>query len=148
MNKQENKKNNKGFSLVELIIVIAIMAVLIAILAPAFIRYVEQSRQSADLSAVEDIVKAVKTSAASGEVTLGSSGKVVEVNTNESKVTSTDSTDLENALKSSDVYGSSAKLKSSKWGTVTITFTETSGGGVNATVTSNGEVKMQDKYHK
>jgi prepilin-type N-terminal cleavage/methylation domain-containing protein len=41
---------NGGFSLVELIIVIAIMAALIAILAPQLIRYVESSRQTADLS--------------------------------------------------------------------------------------------------
>lgn len=143
MNKQENKKNNKGFSLVELIIVIAIMAVLIAILAPAFIRYVEQSRQSADLSAVEDIIKSVKTSAASSEITIPSGGAKVEL---KSSGTPTADSSIQAALTSSDV--ADAKLKSSKWGTVTIQFTETSGGGVNATVTSNGEVKMQDKYHK
>ena len=143
MNKQENKKNNKGFSLVELIIVIAIMAVLIAILAPAFIRYVEQSRQSADLSAVEDIVKAVKTSAASSEITIPSGGAKVEL---KSTAEASPDTSIKAALDNSDV--ADAKLKSSKWGTVTITFTETSGGGVDATVTSTGEVKMQDKYHK
>jgi type IV pilus assembly protein PilA len=51
---------NKGFSLVELIIVIAIMAVLIGILAPLFIRYVETSRQQADISAADNIAKTVK----------------------------------------------------------------------------------------
>ena len=39
------KRNNKGFSLIELIVVIAIMAVLVGILAPAYIRYVEKARQ-------------------------------------------------------------------------------------------------------
>lgn len=145
MNKKETKKNNKGFSLVELIIVIAIMAVLIAILAPAFIRYVEQSRQSADLSAVEDIVKAVKTSVANGEVVLESTAKTVEVKT--SGTTATDSK-IVTALTNSDVYGPDAKLKSSKWGDVTISLTETSGGGVKAEVTSDGEINMKDKYHK
>ena len=52
--------NNKGFSLVELIIVIAIMAILIAVLAPQYIKYVEKSRQSADLDNWQSIVNALQ----------------------------------------------------------------------------------------
>lgn len=40
------KKNNKGFSLVELIVVIAIMAVLVGVLAPTLIGNIEKSRES------------------------------------------------------------------------------------------------------
>ena len=54
------KKNNKGFSLVELIIVIAIMAVLMAVLAPQFLRYVERSRFQKDMSAVGELENAMK----------------------------------------------------------------------------------------
>jgi len=55
------KMNNKGFSLVELIIVIAIMAILVGVLAPQFIKYVEQSRESTDISSIDECKKAAET---------------------------------------------------------------------------------------
>ena len=60
---KEMKKNNKGFSLVELIIVIAIMAVLMAVLAPQFLRYVERSRLQSDNTAIGEIANACKVAA-------------------------------------------------------------------------------------
>jgi len=85
------KKDNKGFSLVELIIVIAIMAVLVGVLAPQFIKYVEQSRRSRDIQTAQEIRESVLAAIADGKVTgsnttgcnlgtspltLGSSGNV------------------------------------------------------------------------
>lgn len=59
--KQDKKRNNKGFSLVELIVVIAIMAVLVAVLAPQFTKYVDRSRQSVDAQMVSSVVTAAQT---------------------------------------------------------------------------------------
>lgn len=53
------KKNNKGFSLVELIIVIAIMAVLVGVMAPQLIKFIEKSNVSADTQLLDAVYDAV-----------------------------------------------------------------------------------------
>ncbi len=54
----ETKKNNKGFTLVELIIVVAIIAVLATVLAPQYLQYVERSRESNDIQVAQNLIDA------------------------------------------------------------------------------------------
>ena len=61
---KERKKDNNGFTLVELVIVVAILAILVGILAPQYTKYVERSRKSADAANLDNLVTAVKVSAA------------------------------------------------------------------------------------
>ncbi|NCC66647.1 MAG: prepilin-type N-terminal cleavage/methylation domain-containing protein [Clostridia bacterium] len=66
------KKNNKGFTLVELIVVIAILGVLMAVLVPQYIQYVEKSREGTDRSTISEMYHAIEVSAASSSsVTKG-----------------------------------------------------------------------------
>lgn len=79
------KKNNKGFTLVELVIVIAILAILVGLLAPQYTKYVEKTRRTADVDNMDEMVKAVQVyavdnatntsstaTAQTGKITLGS----------------------------------------------------------------------------
>lgn len=74
------KKNNKGFSLVELIVVIAIMIVLVAVLAPVFTKYVEQSRRATDVQNANSIAEAVLVDAADGTIKSNVSATEVDAN--------------------------------------------------------------------
>ncbi|MCM1282456.1 MAG: type II secretion system GspH family protein [Muribaculaceae bacterium] len=65
---ETKKRNNKGFSLVELIVVIAIMAVLMVVLAPAMLRYVEKSRVQKDESAAAEVAHAVELALAQEDI--------------------------------------------------------------------------------
>ena len=47
------KKNNKGFTLVELIVVLVILAILAAILVPTLLGYIERARSEKDYSTAQ-----------------------------------------------------------------------------------------------
>ena len=72
---REMKKNNKGFSLVELIVVIAIMVVLIAVLGSTILGYVEKSKYSKDIQALDSIKTAVSTFVADPDAKYTNGGK-------------------------------------------------------------------------
>lgn len=84
------KKNNKGFTLVELIIVIAIIAILVAVLAPNYVRYVDRSRWSSDRNDCESLLGEVRNAiveaqnendtvdASKGTITVNASGTTTD----------------------------------------------------------------------
>lgn len=83
---KENKKSNKGFSLVELIVVIAIMAVLVAVLAPQFTKYIDRSRQSNDATTVSGIVTAVQVGIVDSQYKSDSTNYTIVVNENGTQI--------------------------------------------------------------
>ena len=111
-----NKKtNNKGFSLVELIIVIAIMAILVGVLAPQFIKYVEASRQSTDISAASEYRAAVEAYVAEkgGTDTPVDSNIDVKISTTGIYADGIDLSDIGLSAGSTDTE---TKFKSGGWG--------------------------------
>ena len=64
------KKQNKGFSLVELIIVIAIIAIISAAIAPQIIRYIDKARKQKDIEAANTIYEAASLALASTDDAL------------------------------------------------------------------------------
>ncbi len=73
------KKNNKGFTLVELVIVVAILAILVGILAPQYTKYVEKSRKSADAANLENLVTVFKTAASDGNDVISTGGYKIAI---------------------------------------------------------------------
>lgn len=74
----KKRKNNKGFTLVELIIVIAIIAVLAAVLAPQYIKYLDKSRQAMDINALNEIAYAAEVES----ITVGDGSVEVKIDAN------------------------------------------------------------------
>ena len=68
--KKKRKKDNKGFTLVELVVVIAILAILIGLLVPQYTKYVDKARKSSDANNLANMVRAVEIEAADPNGTL------------------------------------------------------------------------------
>lgn len=65
MQKLMNRKNKKGFTLIELIIVIAIIAILAAILVPSMLGYINDANQATANANARTVYSAASAAAAS-----------------------------------------------------------------------------------
>ena len=118
---KEKKKDNKGFTLVELVIVVAILAILVGILAPQYTKYVEKSRKAADASNLENLVTAFKTAASDGDDNVDAGNYTITISLADTTL-KRDNTILS---KNDKIYGlltsyagenwANTKLKSKKW---------------------------------
>ena len=91
------KKDNKGFTLVELVIVVAILAILVGLLAPQYTKYVEKSRKAADASNVDEMVKVVKVFAADPANELAKGDYTITIPTTGTESIAKDGTELINS---------------------------------------------------
>ena len=134
------KKNNKGFTLVELVIVVAILAILVGLLAPQYTKYVEKSRKAADVDNMNEMVKAVQVYAVDQGTKTGgntaNSGSIT-LSANGASITGDDNGVIAAALAEYVPNYSNIALKSKQWGKddPKATFAIDADGGVKVTLT-------------
>lgn len=148
----KKKKDNKGFTLVELVVVVAILAILVGLLAPQYTKYVEKSRKSADASNLDSLVTGFKVAASdvdynnltAGEYTIviDSTGTTITPpkDADECWVTALEEYTGYNFLNKVE----SLKLKSNKWTGQKTTPTIAGKGNIGASVKieDNGAVTV------
>lgn len=142
----KKKKDNKGFTLVELVVVIAILAILVGLLVPQYTKYVERSRKSADASNLENMVRAVEITAADASDSIPAGTYKIEMSTGADVAldppASGNGKSIDDALKAvlGDDYAQT-RLKSKKWNELGATD-----GKISATIVIGPEGETTLKY--
>jgi prepilin-type N-terminal cleavage/methylation domain-containing protein len=90
----KKKRNNKGFSLVELIVVMAIMAILAVTLAPSLTKYVEKSRKAADKEVINSIYTAAEYAILDEKILAAATTDGADTGTDVDLITLTDGSGL------------------------------------------------------
>lgn len=141
---KERKKDNKGFTLVELVIVVAILAILVGILAPQYTKYVEKSRKAADAANLDNLVTAVKVAAADGSQDVVAAADVkytIEITEGSTTITTATDAKLKNVKDAVTEYAGKdwgkTTLKSKAWSTATKTIK------ADVTIEKNGSVTVE-----
>lgn len=129
MKKGTKKLNNKGFSLVELIIVVAIMAVLIGVLAPQYLKYVERSRESADLDNYQSIISAIEIYAADPSSATAMTAAIGKKITFTKGSAASAETEIGNILTAQGITIGNVTTTSTKYGTCVVTLKKNSTTG-------------------
>ena len=143
----KRKKDNKGFTLVELVVVIAILAILVGLLVPQYTKYVDKARKSSDASNLGNMVRAVEIKAADPNGKLAAGVIKIEISTTSTTAKAyvadgtsekTDQTTVvQNAIK--ETMGENVldtKLKSTSW----------TGNSISATITIGTDYSFTTEY--
>ncbi|MCI6242173.1 MAG: type II secretion system protein [Agathobacter sp.] len=111
--RDELKKDNNGFSLVELIIVIAIMAILVGIVGTQVIPYINKSKEAKDYQVVSSYSTAAVTAYSSNVAKLTTTGTTIDFDVYDSSIDENSTGDtavLVNAIREL-TYSTSAEAK-------------------------------------
>ena len=146
------KKNNKGFTLVELVIVVAILAILVGLLAPQYTKYVEKTRKTADASNMDEIVKVIKVFAADPAAELPAKSYVTIGDSTTTVTDSDKNTGLKAALDEAVPKWATTGTKSKKWGkngekkNIIATVTVKDDGGTSVAYTTEDDTAATNKF--
>lgn len=110
MKAKNEKKDNKGFSLVELIIVIAIMAILVGIVGTQVLPYINKSKEAKDFQIINSYGTAATTAYSSDAENVTADTTIIVYGTNKDE-TGKPAATLENEIKTLTGYDAAAKLQ-------------------------------------
>lgn len=128
------KKDNKGFTLVELVVVIAILAILVGLLAPQYTKYVEKARKSSDASNLENMVRAVEVAIAETDETARVNAGRYVINITSDNTSIKKGTDGSETDESGPATAAVANTVGTDWASTKLKSTDWGDAGISATI--------------